>query len=176
MDPLNRIQILAADITTLEVDAIVNAANRALCGGGGVDGAIHKAAGPELLAECLLLGGCATGQAKVTKGYRLPARHIIHVVGPVWDGGDKREPELLAACYRSIAEVVRRLSLRTLAIPAISCGAYRFPLNQAADIALRTLREELPSCASVERVVFAMVDDVTRRAYERSLSRTVGVS
>jgi O-acetyl-ADP-ribose deacetylase (regulator of RNase III) len=166
---LARIEVIEADITTLEVDAIVNAANRALCGGGGVDGAIHRAAGPELLEACRRLGGCATGQAKVTQGYRLPARYVIHAVGPVWEGGTKGEPELLASCYRSIAASAQQLSLRSLAIPAISCGAYRFPVERAAEIAVGTVSEALPSCPSVERVQFAVIDDRVRRAYQRAL-------
>jgi O-acetyl-ADP-ribose deacetylase (regulator of RNase III) len=168
---LERIQVIEADITTLEVDAIVNAANSALCGGGGVDGAIHDAAGPELLEACRRLGGCPTGQAKVTQGYRLPARYVIHAVGPVWDGGTKGEPELLASCYRSIAAFAQQLSLRSLAIPAIGCGAYRFPAERAAEIAVGTIVEALPSCPSVECVQFAVIDDRVRRAYQRALGR-----
>ena len=172
---LERIQVIEADITTLEVDAIVNAANSALCGGGGVDGAIHDAAGPELLEACRRLGGCPTGQAKVTQGYRLPARYVIHAVGPVWDGGTKGEPELLASCYRSIATFAQQLSLQSLAIPAISCGAYRVPVERAAEIAVGTLVEVLPSCPSVQRVQFAVIDDRVRRAYQRALGRRLEI-
>jgi O-acetyl-ADP-ribose deacetylase (regulator of RNase III) len=157
---MKRVEILSADITTLAVDAIVNAANQSLLGGGGVDGAIHRAAGPELLAECRTLGGCPTGSAKMTKGYRLPARHVIHAVGPVWNGGSHGEDALLASCYRS---------MRSIAFPAISCGAYGFPAHRAADIARRVLGEELPTCPALARVVFAMRDAAVEKAFRRSL-------
>jgi len=166
---MNRIEILKADITTLAVDAIVNAANSSLLGGGGVDGAIHRAAGPELLAECRLLGGCKTGHAKLTKGYRLPARFVLHTVGPVWNGGDNNEPELLASCYRSCFALAREHSLRTLAFPAISCGIYRFPIDQAVEIAVRETQAELSRNESIERVTFACFGQDVYDSYLRAI-------
>jgi O-acetyl-ADP-ribose deacetylase len=138
-----RLDIIVADITTLGVDAIVNAANRTLLGGGGVDGAIHRAAGPDLLAECETLGGCDTGSAKITKGYRLKARHVIHAVGPVWSGGGKNEEELLAGCYRTALDLAAASALTSLAYPAISTGIYRFPADLAARIAVGTVAAEV---------------------------------
>jgi len=150
-----RLDITVADITTLDVDAIVNAANRALLGGGGVDGAIHRAAGPELLAECRTLNGCETGSAKITKGYRLKARHVIHAVGPVWSGGGKDEDELLAGCYRTALELAAQNRLASLAFPAISTGIYRFPPDRAARIAVGTVASEMSANArGIARVVF----------------------
>ncbi len=137
------LDIVVADITTLDVDAIVNAANRSLLGGGGVDGAIHRAAGPELLAECRTLGGCETGSAKITRGYRLKARHVIHAVGPVWGGGDKDEEGLLAGCYRTALDLAAANRLRTIAYPAISTGIYRFPADLAARVAVGTVASEI---------------------------------
>ena len=168
--PAQRVEILSVDITTLAVDAIVNAANETLLGGGGVDGAIHRAAGPELLAECRTLGGCPTGSAKITKGYRLPAKHVIHAVGPIWHGGKHGEDELLASCYRNALELVSQHNLHSVAFPAISCGVYRFPPERAADIVMRTLIEELPKGEALTRVVFAMRDASVERAFRRSLT------
>ena len=165
---MDRIEILKTDITTLAVDAIVNAANTSLLGGG-VDGAIHRAAGPELVAACRLLGGCKTGQAKLTRGYRLRARFVIHTVGPVWDGGSRDEPELLASCYRSCFALAREHGLRTLAFPAISCGVYGYPIGQAVEIAVRETRSELESNDTIEEVIFACFEDQVYSTYLRAV-------
>ena len=157
------LDILVADITTLGVDAIVNAANRSLLGGGGVDGAIHRAAGPELLAECRTLGGCETGSARITRGYRLPARHVIHAVGPVWQGGGSDEDALLASCYHSALELVAEHSLASIAFPAISTGIYAFPADRAARIAVDTVASELPGRPSIKRVVFCCFSEQSAR-------------
>jgi O-acetyl-ADP-ribose deacetylase (regulator of RNase III) len=166
---IGRIKVLKTDITTLAVDAVVNAANSSLLGGGGVDGAIHRAAGPELLAECRLLGGCKTGQAKLTRGYRLPAKNILHAVGPVWHGGMNREPELLASCYVSCFALAREHGLRTLAFPAISCGVYRFPVDQAVEIAVRETVAELNRNHALEEVIFACFDESVYWSYQRTI-------
>ena len=165
------IAILKADITTLAVDAIVNAANSSLLGGGGVDGAIHRAAGPELLAECRLLAGCKTGQAKLTSGYRLPSKYVIHTVGPVWNGGENGERELLASCYRTCFAIARQHNLRTLAFPAISCGIYRFPVDLAVEIAMRETVAELSGNDAIEKVTFACFGDEVFSSYQRALQK-----
>jgi O-acetyl-ADP-ribose deacetylase (regulator of RNase III) len=159
------VEVVRADITTLDVDAIVNAANSSLLGGGGVDGAIHRAAGPGLLEECRRLHGCRTGSAKITGGHRLLARHVIHAVGPVWQGGARGEDELLASCHRAALSLAGERGLRSIAFPAISCGAYRFPVERAAGIAVATVRAALEAAPTIERVLFAVVDARAEQAF-----------
>jgi O-acetyl-ADP-ribose deacetylase (regulator of RNase III) len=168
------IRVVAGDITTFQVDAIVNAANSSLLGGGGVDGAIHRAAGPELLTECRKLRHCPTGEARLTKGYRLPARFVIHTVGPVWDGGDHGEDDLLAGCYRSSLALAAEHDLQTIAFPSISTGAYRFPLERAARIAIRELTSFLRTHDVPREVTLVCFDKRTLTAYETALSEAEG--
>jgi len=163
------LRAIRADITTLAVDAIVNAANETLLGGGGVDGAIHRAAGPELLAECRRLGGCATGDAKITSAYRLPARHVIHAVGPVWRGGDRGEAQLLASAYRRSLEVAEGAALETVAFPSISTGVYGYPVRPAARIAIDTAREFMGAATRVRNVVFCCFSAADLAIYEELL-------
>src|ERR1700756_4308837 len=164
-----RLEVITADITTLSVDAIVNAANTTLLGGGGVDGAIHRAAGAELLAECRTLGGCKAGEAKITHGYRLPARFVIHTVGPIWHGGTHGEAETLANCYRNSLQVAVENGIKTIAFPAISCGAYGYPLQEAAQIAVKTTREFLTGEDKIDKVIFVLWSDDICEAYLRLL-------
>ncbi len=165
---MGKIEILRGDITKLEVDAIVNAANTRLLGGGGVDGAIHRAAGPELLVECRTHGGCEAGEAKITRGYRLPAGFVIHTVGPIWHGGTHGEPEILANCYRNSLQVAVENEIKTIAFPAISCGAYGYPLHEAAQIAVGTTRQFLKGEHKIDKVIFVLWSDDMYEAY-RSL-------
>jgi O-acetyl-ADP-ribose deacetylase (regulator of RNase III) len=169
-----RLEVIRGDITKLAVDAIVNAANSSLLGGGGVDGAIHRAAGSELRAECAALGGCPTGEARITKGYRLPARHIIHTVGPVWSGGGAGEDADLARCYRSCFALVERHGLRSVAFPSISTGAYRFPVERAARIALDEIRAFLERNAAVEKVIVVCFEEAVYNSYQAALARLSG--
>lgn len=164
-----RIQVLLADITRLKVDAIVNAANETLLGGGGVDGAIHRAAGPELLEECRRIGRCPTGEARITGGYRLPARFVIHTVGPVWRGGGRGEGELLGSCYRSSFGLAKAHGIESIAFPAISCGLYGYPIAEATGIAVAQTLEFLGREPGLRRVIFAAFSPEVRRAYERAL-------
>ena len=166
---MGNIEIVRGDITKLDVDAIVNAANTTLLGGGGVDGAIHRAAGPELLAQCRTLGGCRPGEAKITRGYRLPARYVIHTVGPIWRGGKRGEPETLANCYRSSLQIAVKNGIKTVAFPAISCGAYGYPIPDAAQIALETVRDFLAAADRMDKVTFVVWGDDIYDAYQQLL-------
>jgi O-acetyl-ADP-ribose deacetylase (regulator of RNase III) len=168
------IDIVEGDITKMEVDAIVNAANTSLLGGGGVDGAIHRAAGPELLEETRKVGGCSTGEARVTKGYRLPARWVIHTVGPVWTGGNKNEDTLLANCYRNSLRAAIEIGAVTVAFPSISTGAYRFPLQRAVRIALRETKSFLEADESIQKVTFVCFGDDVYRAYQKEFDEVFG--
>jgi O-acetyl-ADP-ribose deacetylase (regulator of RNase III) len=168
----NRIAVIAGDITQQRVEAIVNAANSTLLGGGGVDGAIHRAAGPELLAECRTLGGCATGQAKITRGYKLPAQWVIHTVGPVWHDGQHGEDELLSSCYRSCFALVEQHGIRTVAFPSISTGAYGFPMDRAARIAVREAKQFLEQNQSVEQVMLVCFGASALEVYKAALAET----
>jgi O-acetyl-ADP-ribose deacetylase (regulator of RNase III) len=163
------IEVVQGDITKLAVDAIVNAANSSLLGGGGVDGAIHRAAGPELLAECRLIGGCPTGEARITRGYRLPAKHVIHTVGPVWRGGTNGEPELLASCYRNSLALAVANDVRSIAFPAISCGIYGYPIEEACAISVRETRAFLAETNAIERVLFVAFSAEVAEAWRAAI-------
>jgi O-acetyl-ADP-ribose deacetylase (regulator of RNase III) len=169
-----RISVVQGDITKQKVDAIVNAANNSLLGGGGVDGAIHRAAGPGLLEECRNLNGCPTGEAKITRGYNLPAKWVIHTVGPIWRGGNNKEDELLARCYQSVFALVEKHSIRTIAFPSISTGAYGFPVNRACRIAVTETKSSLEKNTSVERVIFVCFDRYTYDCFTAAVKEIFG--
>lgn len=168
------VKILQGDITRLQVDAIVNAANNSLLGGGGVDGAIHRAAGPELLEECRKLHGCPTGEARITRGYNLPASHVIHTVGPVWHGGQQNEAQLLASCYRNSLQLAVDNNLHSIAFPAISCGVYGYPIDQACAIAVSEVRKFLAHDSSLQEIIFVAFNDELHRTLQQALSSEAG--
>ena len=172
MNSHDKLEAIQANIVALDVDAIVNAANTTLLGGGGVDGAIHRAAGPQLLAECRTLGGCPTGEARITRGYRLPARYVIHTVGPVYRDGRHGEPQLLASCYRESLNLAAKNAIRTIAFPAISCGAYGYPLEEAVDIAVRECRHGLERHPALEKIIFACFGDEMLELYQKELAKS----
>ena len=163
------IKILKGDITKLDVDAIVNAANKTLLGGGGVDGAIHRAAGKELLEECKTLHGCQTGESKITKGYNLPSKYVIHTVGPVWHGGNNNEPELLKSCYNSALKIAKEYNIKTIAFPAISCGVYGFPIEKACKIAFETVKKFISNDNCLESIIFIDINDSVINEYKKYL-------
>lgn len=176
-DPVfERIEVVESDITKLDVDAIVNAANSSLLGGGGVDGAIHRAAGPKLLEECRKLGGCPTGEARITKGYRLPAGHVIHTVGPVWRGGGFGEPEQLANCYRASLDLAEENGLESIAFPAISTGIYGYPLDQATEIAVREAARFLATSGRIRRIVFCCFGRESAETYRQTIAATAAAA
>ena len=168
-NPDSKIEIARGDITTFQVDAIVNAANTSLLGGGGVDGAIHRTAGPKLLAECRTIGGCRPGEAKITRGYDLPARFVIHAVGPIWRDGKHNEPETLANCYRHSLQLAVENGIKTIAFPAVSCGAYGYPISEAAQIALKTVRDFLATDDRIDKITFVLWDEDIYDAYRQLL-------
>jgi len=167
---MKKIELIQTDITTLEVDAIVNAANTSLLGGGGVDGAIHRAAGPQLLEECKKLNGCPTGEARITRGYMLPSKHVIHTVGPVWYGGDNNEEQLLASCYKNSLTLALEHGIKSIAFPNISTGVYRFPKIRAAEIAICEISSFLKKHKKIERVIFAVFDEENYQIYRGKLA------
>ncbi len=169
-----RIEIIDGDITRQQVDAIVNAANNSLLGGGGVDGAIHRAAGPELLAECRTLGGCPTGEAKITKGYRLPAKFVIHTVGPIWRGGNSNEDQLLENCYNNSLKLTVKHEIKTIAFPSISTGVYGFPIERASRIALKTVKAFLENDESIQKVIFVCFGSHDYQVYQRAVKEVFG--